>query len=60
LTTGDYDEHSIDWSPVGDELLFVSYREPDLDRFFNADIFAVNVADGTIRPLHGEEAGGWE
>ena len=51
LTTGDYYEHSIDWSPSGDELLFVSNREPDPDRFFNYDIFAVKVADGGIRPL---------
>ncbi len=51
LTTGDYYEHSIDWSPSGDELLFVSNREPDPDRFFNYDLFAVKVADGVIRPL---------
>ncbi|MGH9463235.1 MAG: S9 family peptidase [Vicinamibacteria bacterium] len=51
LTDGDYYEHSIDWSPNGEELLFVSNREPDPDRFFNYDIFAVSVADGTIRRL---------
>jgi dipeptidyl aminopeptidase/acylaminoacyl peptidase len=51
LTTGDYYEHSIDWSPNGEEILFVSNREPDPDRFFNYDVFAVKVADGQIRQL---------
>ena len=51
LTTGDHYEHSIDWSPKGDEILFVSNRSPDPDRFFNYDIFAVKVGDGAIRRL---------
>ncbi|MGH9333065.1 MAG: S9 family peptidase, partial [Vicinamibacteria bacterium] len=51
LTTGDRYEHSIDWSPSGDEVLFVSNWEPDPDRFFNYDIFAVKVSDGSIRRL---------
>jgi Tol biopolymer transport system component len=51
LTTGNYYEHSIDWSPNGDEILFVSNRGPDPDRFFNYDIFALKVADGTVRRL---------
>jgi len=51
LTDGTFHEHSIDWSPRGDEILFVSNREPDPDRFFNYDIFAVRVADGVIRRL---------
>jgi dipeptidyl aminopeptidase/acylaminoacyl peptidase len=50
LTDGVFYEHSIDWSPAGDEILFVSNREPD-ERFFNYDIFAVKVADGAIRRL---------
>ena len=29
LTNGAVHEHSIDWSPRGDEILFVSNREPD-------------------------------
>jgi Tol biopolymer transport system component len=41
LTHGDYYEHSIDWSPNGEEILFVSNREPDQDRFFNYDLFAL-------------------
>jgi dipeptidyl aminopeptidase/acylaminoacyl peptidase len=51
LTDGRYYEHSIDWSPSGDEILFVSNREPDPDRFFNYDIFAVNASSGAIRRL---------
>ena len=51
LTTGDYYEHSVDWSPRGDEILFVSNRGPDPDRFFNYDVFAAKVTDGTIRRL---------
>jgi dipeptidyl aminopeptidase/acylaminoacyl peptidase len=51
LTKGDYYEHSVDWSPAGDEILFISNREPDPDRFFNYDIFAVKVADGTVRRI---------
>jgi dipeptidyl aminopeptidase/acylaminoacyl peptidase len=51
LTTGDYYEHSIDWSPAGDEILFISNRGPDPDRFFNYDVFAVSVSSGAIRRL---------
>ena len=51
LTSGNYYEHSLDWSPRGDEIIFVSNREPDPDRFFNYDLFAVRVGDGTIRRL---------
>lgn len=51
ITDGAYYEHSIDWSPSGDEILFVSNREPDPDRFFNYDLFAIKVTDGTIRRI---------
>jgi dipeptidyl aminopeptidase/acylaminoacyl peptidase len=51
LTDGVYYEHSIDWSPKGDEILFVSNRGPDPDRFFNYDVFAVNAASGATRRL---------
>ena len=51
LTAGNYYEHSIDWSPSGDEIAFVSNRGADPDRFFNYDIFAVQVATGAIRRL---------
>jgi dipeptidyl aminopeptidase/acylaminoacyl peptidase len=51
LTNGNFYEHSIDWSPTSDEILFVSNREPDPDRFFNYDIFAVNASTAAVRRL---------
>jgi dipeptidyl aminopeptidase/acylaminoacyl peptidase len=51
LTNGTYYEHSIQWSPAGDRIMFVSNREPDPDRFFNYDVFTVGVADGSIARL---------
>jgi len=51
LTQGNFDEHSIDWSPDGKEILFASNREPNQDEFFNYDIFALKVADNSIRRL---------
>ncbi len=51
LTTGEYYEHSMEWSPRGDELVFLSNREPDPDRVFNYDIFTVKVSDGGARRL---------
>src|SRR5690349_10475168 len=55
LTKGIYDEHSIDWSPDGKEILFASNREPNQDEFFNYDIFALRVADNSIRRLTSTE-----
>src|SRR5436190_8944591 len=51
LTSGGYYEHSIDWSPSGDRILFVSNREPDPDRFFNYDIFTINPGSRSIERL---------
>ena len=55
LTDGVYYEHSIDWSPGGDELLFVSNREPKPDEFFNYDLFALKVSDRSTRRLTASE-----
>src|SRR5206468_8166809 len=55
LTTGTHYEHSIDWSPNGDEIAFISNREPNEDQFFNYDVFAVNAASGSIRRLTATE-----
>ena len=49
LTSGRYYEHSIDWSPRGDEIVFISNHEPDPDRTFNYDIHAVRVENGEVR-----------
>lgn len=51
LTTGDYYEHSIQWSPSGREILFVSNHGADPDRVFNYDVFAVDAASGAIRQI---------
>ncbi|MCX6550539.1 MAG: hypothetical protein NTY02_05955, partial [Acidobacteria bacterium] len=51
LTQDTYYNHSLAWSPKGDEILFVSNREADPDRVFNYDIFAVGIARGDVRRL---------
>jgi len=51
LTDGDHYEHSIDWSPNGQDLAFVSNREPNEDQFFNYDLFTLHLADGSIHRL---------
>ncbi|OFW41869.1 MAG: hypothetical protein A3J29_01115 [Acidobacteria bacterium RIFCSPLOWO2_12_FULL_67_14b] len=51
LTTGNFYEHSIDWSPRGEEILFVSNREANPDKTFNYDVFAVRVKDAAVRRL---------
>ena len=56
LTTGNYDEHSIDWSPDGEEIVFGSNREPNSDEFFNYDLFALKVSDGSIRRITATES----
>jgi len=60
LTRGETDEHSIDWSPDGKEILFVSNREPNQDEFFNYDVFALRIADGSIRRLTATEYNEYE
>jgi Tol biopolymer transport system component len=56
LTKGDLEEHSIDWSPDGSEIAFVSNREPEPDLFYNPDLFAVRLADGSIRRITATES----
>ena len=56
LTSGVYEEHSIDWSPDGKEILCVSNREPDPDLFYNPDLFAIRVIDGSLRRLTATES----
>ena len=55
LTQGDFDEHSVDWSPDGKKILFGSNREPNQDEFFNYDLFTLNVADASIARLTATE-----
>jgi dipeptidyl aminopeptidase/acylaminoacyl peptidase len=58
--TGPYEEHSIDWSPDGSEILCVSNREPDPDLFYNPDVFAIRVADGSLRRVTATESAEYE
>lgn len=51
LTSGTYQDHSISWSPKGDEIAYISNHERDPDQVHNYDIFAVRVADGHVRQL---------
>jgi dipeptidyl aminopeptidase/acylaminoacyl peptidase len=51
LTNGTHDEHSIDWSPDGSQILFAADYEPNQDEFFRYDLFAVRPTDGHIRRL---------
>jgi dipeptidyl aminopeptidase/acylaminoacyl peptidase len=55
LTDGMYDEHSIDWSPDGQEILFVSNREPNADEFFNYDVFPLKLSDNSVRRITATE-----
>ncbi|HET7206104.1 MAG TPA: S9 family peptidase [Terriglobales bacterium] len=55
ITQGDYDEHSIDWSPDGTQLVFASNREPNQDEFFNYDLFTLQLADNSIHRLTATE-----
>ena len=56
LTHGEFDEHSIDWSPDGKKLVFVSNREPNQDEFFNYDLFTLDLADSSIHRLTATES----
>lgn len=51
LTEGTNDEHSIDWSPDGRSLVFLSNREPDPDFVNNYDLFVIDVEGGAPRRL---------
>jgi dipeptidyl aminopeptidase/acylaminoacyl peptidase len=56
LTRGEREQHSIDWSPDGREIAFVSSAEPDPDLFYNPDLFAIRVADAVVRRLTATES----
>jgi dipeptidyl aminopeptidase/acylaminoacyl peptidase len=48
LTCGNYDEHSIAWSPDSKRVAFVSDRSPDPDNTYANDIYTVAVSSGTL------------
>lgn len=47
LTSGLFYDHAVAFSPRGDEVLFLSNREPDPDANNNSDIFAVDLGGQT-------------
>jgi dipeptidyl aminopeptidase/acylaminoacyl peptidase len=51
LTTGTFDEHSLDWGGDGSEIVFLSNRGPDPDANHTYDIYAVSVGTGRIRQI---------
>ena len=55
LTKGNTDEHSIDWSPDGKRLLYLTNPEPNQDEFFNYDVFTLNLADNSIQRITATE-----
>lgn len=55
ITSGDHSEHSIDWSRSTGEIAFVSNREANEDQFFNYDLFALKISDGSVRQLTATE-----
>ncbi|MGC1647462.1 MAG: S9 family peptidase [Candidatus Sulfotelmatobacter sp.] len=56
LTRGNFDEHSIDWSPDGKQIVFASNREPNQDEFFNYDLFTLQLSDNSIHRLTATES----
>jgi Tol biopolymer transport system component len=53
VTSGDYDDQEITWSPDGKQLAFSSNRStPDPDATYNTDIWIVS-ADNTDKGAHG-------
>ena len=60
LTSGTHYEHSIDWSPNGEEIAFISNREPNEDQFFNYDLLTIRVSDGSMRRLTATESAEYE
>ena len=56
LTDGAFYEHSVDWSPNGQEIAFLTNRDSDHDEFFNYDVYVMKVADKSIRRLSATES----
>ena len=50
LTSGDFYDHAITFSPSGEEIAFLSNHEPDPDANNNSDIFAVDLS-GQVRQI---------
>ncbi len=55
LTNGTHYEHSIEWSPDGKQIAFVSNREPNEDQFFNYDLLTLSPTTGEMTRLTATE-----
>ena len=51
ITFGDYDEHSIAWSPDGREIAFISNRTGKADMNMHLDMYAVDIMSGETRRI---------
>src|SRR5579872_3515085 len=51
LTDGTHYEHSIEWSPDGKQIAFISNREPNEDQFFNYDLLTLSPTTGEMTRL---------
>lgn len=56
LTKGVHYEHSIDWSPGGKEIAYISNRAQDSDQYFNYDLFTLDPTTGETRQLTATES----
>jgi len=56
LTNGTHYEHSIEWSPDGQQIAFVSNREPNEDQFFNYDLLTLSPSTGEMTRLTATES----
>ena len=51
LTFGEFDDHSLDWSPDGLEIAFISNRTIDPDNNQHCDLWKVHTKSGEITRL---------
>jgi dipeptidyl aminopeptidase/acylaminoacyl peptidase len=55
LTNGTHYEHSVEWSPDGQQIAFVSNREPNEDQFFNYDLLTLSPSTSEMTRLTATE-----
>ncbi|HRE51278.1 MAG TPA: S9 family peptidase [Flavitalea sp.] len=51
ITSGNYNEHSLSWSPDGRHIAFISNRTKDPDGIHNTELWSVNVQTKEIKQL---------
>jgi dipeptidyl aminopeptidase/acylaminoacyl peptidase len=51
LTSGEYDEHSLSWSPDSKQIVFASNRSSDPDNDHSDDLWTVELASGEVSRL---------